>query len=69
MRPLCILEEDPLARILSVCDNVQKRAGIFNRVRQNMLHRCNAGSEVGGCHFRRIKLMEITQLHKNTNNV
>jgi len=43
--------EDLTARIFNACEVVQHTPGIFERVRQSMVRRCNACIELGGRHF------------------
>jgi len=38
-------------RIFDSCRTIQNTAGIFERVRQSMVRRCNACIEAGGCQF------------------
>jgi hypothetical protein len=43
--------EDLTARIFNACEVVQHTPGIFERVRQSMVRRCNACIELGSRHF------------------
>jgi len=43
--------EELTAKIFEACELVQNTPGIFERVRQNMVRRCNACIEVEGRHF------------------
>ena len=46
--------EDLTARVLAACRQVQLTLGIFERVRQNVIRRCNACIENGGRHFEQL---------------
>jgi hypothetical protein len=44
-------EEDLVAAVLATCETVETRAGVFERVCQNLKHYC---SEVRGCHLEQL---------------
>ena len=60
-------DEDLVSRILAACETILKRSGIFERVRQNTIRRCNACSEVlpansnSSSEMKQITLKQYTQ--------
>ena len=47
-------EEDLLARIMAAAQEIQETPGIFERVYENMLRRCNVCIELGGRHIEQL---------------
>ncbi|PSN53562.1 hypothetical protein C0J52_09198 [Blattella germanica] len=46
-----------VARVVAACDVIRNTSGIFVRVRQNLVRRCQACIEVGGRHFEQLLLV------------